>query len=108
VILTRLEKRNALLDFVQDVFIEGAVVMVRLAPQDTRDIVRVMEEFDLDFDDAYQYVAAEKRDLTIVSFDTDFDRTKLGRKQPSDVQAEGTGNREPGTEVKEPRTRDRS
>jgi len=44
-----------------------------------------MDEFKLDFDDAYQYIAAEKYDLTIVSFDSDFDRTTRGRKTPSEI-----------------------
>jgi predicted nucleic acid-binding protein len=30
-------------------------------------------------DDAYQYVAAEKYNLTLVSLDSDFDRTERGR-----------------------------
>ncbi|MCF6148000.1 MAG: PIN domain-containing protein [Candidatus Kuenenia sp.] len=33
-------------------------------------------------DDAYQYAVAEKYGLTLVSFDTDFDRTARGRKTP--------------------------
>nr|HID14904.1 PIN domain-containing protein [Anaerolineae bacterium] len=41
--------------------------------------------FRLDFDDAYQYVAAEEYGLTLVSFDTDFDRTERGRKTPAQV-----------------------
>jgi predicted nucleic acid-binding protein len=88
VLLARLGNQKALLDFVQDVFVDGAVVLVRLAPEDTTSIVRTMEKFNLDFDDAYQYVAAEKQDLTIVSFDTDFDRTELGRKMPADILAD--------------------
>jgi predicted nucleic acid-binding protein len=39
--------------------------------------------FNLDFDDVYQYALADKHDLTIVSFDSDFDRTTRGRSQPS-------------------------
>jgi hypothetical protein len=46
------------------------------------------KRFRLDFDDAYQYVAAEKHDLTLVSFDADFDRTDRGRKTPVDVLGE--------------------
>ena len=42
----------------------------------------------LDFDDAYQYVAAETHNLTLVSFDADFDRTERGRKTPADVLKE--------------------
>ena len=41
--------------------------------------------FNLDFDDAYQYAVAEKYDLTIVSFDKDFDRTTRGRREPSAI-----------------------
>jgi predicted nucleic acid-binding protein len=37
----------------------------------------------LDFDDAYQYAAAELRGLTLVSLDTDFDRTPRGRLTPA-------------------------
>ncbi len=77
--------RETLLRFVQDVFVDGAVVIVHLEPQDSHHIVRVIEKFDLDFDDAYQYVAAEKNNLTIVSFDSDFDGTELGRKTPGMV-----------------------
>ena len=59
--------------------------MVRLNPSDIHNIVDVIQEFGLDFDDAYQYVAAEKFGLTIVSFDADFNRTARGRKLPSDI-----------------------
>jgi len=45
----------------------------------------MIEHFNLDFDDAYQYAIAEKYDLTIVSFDRDFDRTERGRKTPGEV-----------------------
>ena len=37
---------------------------------------------NLDFDDAYQYVAAELNGLTVVSYDADFDRTPRGRLEP--------------------------
>jgi len=73
------------LRFVRDAFLNGAVVLVHLEPEDTEHIVRVVEKFDLDFDDAYQYVAAEKYNLTLVSFDSDFDRTERGRKTPAEV-----------------------
>ena len=45
-------------------------------------IIEIGEEFDLDFDDSYQYVAAERFFLTIVSFDSDFDKTEKGRITP--------------------------
>ena len=44
-----------------------------------------MKQFKLNFDDAYQYVTAEKYGLTLVSFDTDFDHTEQGRKTPGEI-----------------------
>lgn len=44
-----------------------------------------VSRFRLDFDDAYQYAIAGKHELTIVSFDGDFDRTALGRRLPADI-----------------------
>ncbi|MBI4561878.1 MAG: hypothetical protein HY724_07510 [Candidatus Rokubacteria bacterium] len=71
--------------FVQDVFLDGAVVFIRLAPENVRRLIQVTEQFDLDFDDA-QYAAAEKYKLSIVSFDGDFDRTERGRVSPAEVR----------------------
>jgi len=85
VILHRLKKLDALIKFVQDIFINGKVKLVHLGAIDMLRVVDVMKDFNLDFDDAYQYVAAEKYDLIIISFDKDFDRTKKGRKLPSDI-----------------------
>lgn len=48
-------------------------------------LVKVADRFNLDFDDSYQYVVAEKYDLEIVSFDGDFDGTSRGRKVPSEI-----------------------
>jgi uncharacterized protein len=42
-------------------------------------------QFQLDFDDALHYATAKKHNLTLVSFDQDFDKTDLLRKTPSDI-----------------------
>lgn len=44
-----------------------------------------MDRFNLDFDDAYQYVSATSEDLNLVSLDDDFDDTDLDRWTPLDV-----------------------
>jgi predicted nucleic acid-binding protein len=85
VILTRLKKPEALLLFVRDLFIEGGMGLLGLRPQEMENVMTAMERYHLDFDDAYQYAVAEKHDLTIVSFDHDFDRTERGRKTPGEV-----------------------
>ena len=35
--------------------------------------------------DAYRYATAERYDLTVVSFDGDFDRTERGRRTPAEL-----------------------
>ncbi len=85
VVLTRLKKETALLKFVKDVFVDGAVTLVSVPPEETQRLVDAMNKFNLDFDDAYQYVAAEKQGLVIVSFDGDFNRTARGKKTPAEI-----------------------
>ncbi|TEU16271.1 MAG: PIN domain-containing protein [Anaerolineales bacterium] len=85
VILSRLNQMEVLLRFVEDAFIDGAVGLIHLEPGDTERLASVIEQFNLDFDDAYQYVAAEKYNLALVSFDSDFDHTERGRKTPAEV-----------------------
>jgi predicted nucleic acid-binding protein len=88
VILSRLTKQEACSDFLQDTISDTGLLRIRL---DTEDLLRALvvgKRFRLDFDDAYQYVAAEKHDLTLVSLDADFDRTERGRKTPADVLKE--------------------
>jgi predicted nucleic acid-binding protein len=48
-------------------------------------VVEIIDLFRLDFDDAYQYVAAELEKATIVSFDQDFDKTEQRRLTPMQV-----------------------
>lgn len=76
VVITRLNRADGLLRFVEDAFIHGDVGLIRLEPEDMEGLVGVIRRFDLDFDDAYQYAAAEKHQMAIVSFDGDFDRTR--------------------------------
>ncbi len=85
IILTRLKKSEILKKFIYDLFIEREVFLVHLTPEDILKVIWVMEEFKLDFDDAYQYVASEKHNLILVSFDSDFDKTEKGRKTPVEI-----------------------
>ncbi|RPJ55358.1 MAG: PIN domain-containing protein [Dehalococcoidia bacterium] len=85
VILSKLGKPEELLSFIQDVFIDGSVGLVSLQPEEMASVVKVMGTFRLDFDDAYQYIAAEKYEAVVVSFDSDFDRTERGRITPAKI-----------------------
>jgi predicted nucleic acid-binding protein len=88
IILSRLGRGEVLLRFVDDVFVEGGVTLVSVQPEIMRQVVGVMERFGLDFDDAYQYVAAEQAEAVIVSYDQDFDRTVRKRQTPVEVFGE--------------------
>ncbi len=82
-------KKTEVLDkFLSDVIIESGVNIIRLTPEDIKQIIKIEKEFSLDFDDSCQYVAAEQFGLTIVSFDSDFDNTEKGRTTPEDLQEE--------------------
>jgi len=58
------------------------VLVVTVPPKAMKRVVEVMNNFNLDFDDAYQYVAAEREKAIIISFDKDFDKTEQGRWTP--------------------------
>lgn len=85
VVLTRLGRLDTFEEFIRDLFILGGVRSIRLDAEDLMRLVRVSERFSIDFDDTYQYVAATTYNLTLVSFDTDFDRTDVGRTVPAQL-----------------------
>ena len=85
VICNRLKQRDVFVKFVDDVLIDTGVVLVSIPANKMKRVVEIMDRFRLDFDDAYQYVAAEIEDATIVSFDKDFDKTEQGRLTPIQV-----------------------
>jgi len=72
--------------FVRDLFSDGGITILSLASEDVMRVEQVAAAFWLDFDDAYQYVVAEKFDLILISFDTDFDRTDKKRIIPAAIQ----------------------
>ena len=84
-LLFRRKQHDVFQQFVEDMMLNAGLIMISLLAEDMEAVVNAARRFNLDFDDAYQYVAAEKYDLTIVSFDGDFDRTERGRKTPGTV-----------------------
>ncbi|HUW15350.1 MAG TPA: PIN domain-containing protein [Anaerolineae bacterium] len=87
VILDRLDRIEALRRFVDDLFVRGGVRLVSVSPESMGALIDEMDRSQLDFDDAYQYVAAAEAGALIVSFDHDFDRTSLGRLEPNQALA---------------------
>lgn len=85
IICSKRGKNNAFLAFVDDAIISSGLRILRLDLQDYVQMVQIQEKFALDFDDAYQYRVADKFDLTIVSYDTDFKATERKSVTPLEV-----------------------
>lgn len=88
IILCRLGQSEVFLRFMDDLFMEGGVTLASVQPQAMRRVVETMQQFGLDFDDAYQYVAADQAEAIIVSYDQHFERTLRKRQTPAEVLAE--------------------
>lgn len=84
-LLFRRNQEGAFQRFLGDMFHTAGVNLAALRPGQMGLVVRAAQQFALDFDDAYQYAVAEDYGLTIVSFDTDFDRTIRGRRTPAQL-----------------------
>ena len=84
IIMFRLKKFTLFVSFLEDMVVDG-VGILSLTPEELKRLDQVAQKFNLDFDDAYQYVVAENYDLQLISFDTDFDRTGRKRKEPAEV-----------------------
>ncbi len=87
VLLFRRRQHDIFQEFLDDMTLNAGMTVISVFTDGMRAIIEVAQKFNLDFDDAYQYVAAEKNDLNIVSFDSDFDRTERGRKTPAEIQS---------------------
>jgi uncharacterized protein len=92
IITCRLNKEGIFAAFLSDILEETGIKRISLSLADLRDLLFVMREQGLDFDDAYQYVAARNNDLILVSFDKDFDTTDIKRNTPAMALAQRADN----------------
>jgi predicted nucleic acid-binding protein len=84
-ILLRRNKADAFRKFLADMILGAGTKVAFLKADEIARVIDLTATFSLDFDDAYQYATAEKYDLTLVSFDRDFDKTTRGRTEPSAI-----------------------
>jgi uncharacterized protein len=87
IFLVRRKDFTAMSEFLNDIENRG-VTITRLNTDDIHQVSDICSQFNLDFDDGYQYYTAEKNHLKIISFDHDFDKTPLGRINPSTLISE--------------------
>ncbi len=85
VILSRLKKFDIFEKFVKDLFINGRIELLSLDSSDLLDVIQNIQKFNLDFDDSYQFSVAQKYDLTIVTFDKDFNIKGIRKKTPDEI-----------------------
>ena len=78
------EEYALFISFLEDTVVDGVGVL-SLDPEDHKTLDQIAQQFNLDFDDAYQYAVAEKHNLQLISFDGDFDQTARGRKEPTEI-----------------------
>ena len=85
VILSRYKKLSLFEKFLNDLFVNGQIEQLSLNSSDLLDVISNMQEFNLDFDDAYQLTVSQKYDLTIVTFDKDFDVKGIRKNTPDEI-----------------------
>ncbi len=85
VILSRLKKYDILEKFINDLFINGQIELLSLNSTDLLDVIGNIQKYKLDFDDSYQFSVAQKYDLTIVTFDKDFNAKGIKKQTPDDI-----------------------
>ena len=81
IILFKLNKHNYFEIIIDDIIANNTEIL-SIDINSLKDLIPISIKYNLDYDDAYQYLIAEKYDLKIVSFDKDFDRTEKGRIEP--------------------------
>jgi uncharacterized protein len=85
VILSGLKKYDIFEKFINDLFINGQIELLSLDSSDLLDVINNIQKYKLDFDHSYQFSVAQKYDLTIVTFDKDFNIKGIKKKTPDDI-----------------------
>ncbi len=83
VLFRRFDMIEGFTDFLKRASIGNLIAIVQVPLPNLEQVQQVCVEHGVDFDDAYQYVAAELFGARIVSFDDDYDRTPIGRLTPA-------------------------
>ena len=84
-LLFRRKQHEAFRAFLDDALVNGGIGLLSLLPDEMDGTIFASKNFNLDFDDAYQYAIANKHDLVLISFDNDFQRTDRGYKVPAEI-----------------------
>ncbi len=84
VILFRFKQAELYCSFIKDLILDGMGILT-LRDSELLELHDIAVRYHFDFDDAYQYLSAKKFGLQFISFDKDFDKTDINRKEPIDI-----------------------
>jgi len=85
IILEKLKGLYAYKRFLEVILNFEGLIIYSTTPEDEIEICKIAEKFNLTFDDALHYYVAKRFNLTLVSFDKDFDKTDMKRKEPREI-----------------------
>lgn len=81
VILVKIKKIELFRNFINDVIL-NKIKILSIESENLNEVIKHVDKYSIDFDDAYQYTVAKQYNLQLVSFDKDFDKTDLKRIEP--------------------------
>ncbi|MGE5344170.1 MAG: type II toxin-antitoxin system VapC family toxin [Candidatus Omnitrophota bacterium] len=84
IILFKLKKTKLFISFLKDM-IENGMTILSLNTNELAELDKVVAKFNLDFDDSYQYLVAKVHHLQLISFDSDFNKTDINKKEPQAI-----------------------
>lgn len=85
IILFKFKKFNAYNSFIENIQDQEIKVLSLIDSLSMNNLISTAKNFNLDFEDSYQYLIAKKYNLELIGFDKDFDRTELKRKEPTEI-----------------------
>ena len=78
-------KKDLYIRFAKDMFKPGGLKIISLLPEYLHYLVYASDSYGLDFDDAYQYAIAKSQNLTLLSYDNDFNKTPERKVTPEEI-----------------------
>jgi len=66
-IMIRFEKKQEFIAFLNDLFDNGKITVVSLTPMEIKSVINLMDNHNLDYEDAYMLECARKYDLVVVT-----------------------------------------
>ncbi|RMD94883.1 MAG: PIN domain-containing protein, partial [Calditrichaeota bacterium] len=85
VILIRLKKPDLFVEFIDDIVRKSEAQVIRLSLYALTKVIESHRQFNLDFDDSYQYAVAKIHGIPLISFDRDFKRTDINVLTPAEA-----------------------